>query len=314
MLLSEAVTPWPGEGTGGVKGMTGSLGQVNDIAAVSVVKNEASVIARSLAQLYALGVRLFVVADNQSTDDTLAVVEGFRAAHPAATCVVLGDPIAGHYQSRKVTALAKFAATYFPATFIYPFDADEFLFPPDGTPGDLSSLLAGDRWDYLTLNWMTCVEAEDSTVSACVEPAHLGKVVVRWNDHFVIEQGNHGVCSTVARRFSSRPRKLRKHVSDWRVLHLPVRSADQLKSKVVASHAANSVNPWYSGSHWNALFRAYAAHGDRVFDDLYNIIHAAPADGTFDRFCDTYAVRPEDLSYFADYAKPRRPLGVTFPR
>ena len=79
----------------------------SSIAAVGLVKNEADIIGSTLLHLYGLGIRRFVIADNGSTDDTPELVERFATDHPAATVVIMRDPVDRNFQARKITAMAK---------------------------------------------------------------------------------------------------------------------------------------------------------------------------------------------------------------
>lgn len=49
----------------------------DDIAAISMIKNEQDIIYRCLLNLYTIGIKKFVIADNLSTDNTRSEMNRF---------------------------------------------------------------------------------------------------------------------------------------------------------------------------------------------------------------------------------------------
>lgn len=293
------------------------------VAAVGLVKNEADIIGSTLRHLYRIGIRRFVIADNGSTDATPEIVRRFAADHADVTLVPLHDPVPQNLQWRKVTAMAHFAHHYFGVDYIYPFDADEFLVPPSALSGartqdaDIGDLIAGRTgWDYLELGWVTCVEPQaGERLTICGRRSPLNKLLVRWRADLVISQGNHAVEAPARGRWwSPAPRAPRRARTSWRVLHLPVRSAAQLRDKIIRSATANCDNPRNWGIQSRSLHEAWLREGDAVFDTLYGLI-ANPASGRqdLDRFARRFGVEPASLCYFQDFFKPRAPIAFRLP-
>lgn len=88
------------------------------IVAITTVLNEAPIIGHTCRHLLASGVDLLVISDGGSTDGTRQLL----ARLPDTVIVSQEGPL---YQDREMTRLAEMAAT-FGATWIIPFDADEF--------------------------------------------------------------------------------------------------------------------------------------------------------------------------------------------
>ncbi|MGH8517678.1 MAG: glycosyltransferase family 2 protein, partial [Panacagrimonas sp.] len=283
--------------------------------AVSLVKDEADIIGATLLHLLGLGIRRFVIGDNGSTDTTPDIIRRFAADHPEATVVFLHDPVPALEQWRKVTAMVHFAHHYFGVDFIYPFDADEFLVPPSALvsePGSLdadaiANLLPSGDWDYLSLPWFTCIADDaDGALWMSREASHQSKILVRWREDLVIAQGMHCATSVRRRWWTRSPRTLQGTPSRWRVLHVPVRSASQLRAKIIRSAIANRDNPANWGKQSRSLYAAFQRHGDAVFTTLHDLVsdpQASAAD--LDRFARRFGLDARTLCYFRDYFRPR---------
>lgn len=299
-------------------------GLLRDVVAVTMVRDEEDIVYACLVNLYRHGARFFVVADNLSTDGTVRELMRFKASFPDACLVILNDPEEGFFQSRKMTALAKFGAQYFSRDLIYPFDADEFLCTADQAriPGaqpapaevELDALRQG-RCDFLLLDWRSCLETADGTVLAAAVPASFRKTIIRWKDELIVSQGNHKAISSRSRFFSARPRKLRLRRSSLRVLHFPVRGFEQLRAKIVSGGRANQVNPEKNGTHWHTLFAAWERQGDAAIRDLHALIVDPGATfADFQSYAASYRLEVGKLAYFADYFGPRTTLDFRIPR
>jgi hypothetical protein len=288
------------------------------IAAVTMVRNEADVIHAALTNLYVQGIRLFVVMDNDSTDETMRRIEGFRSEHGDVEMLIVSDFDRNYFQSRKVTALYRMAAHYFSATHVYPFDADEFLRPAGRGASDLASTLAEARLqDHSTwsLRWRTCIRTEDGRIHAAVNPSQWRKVIVRAVPGLVIGEGLHEAHSP-RRRFplGTRMRKERApFIDNLEVLHLPVRSAAQLRSKISQGAAANEVRRNTGlGHHWMELHKLLHAGSDKG-EDAFDAFHAVLQRGRepeMEEFCGRHDLVRERLAYFNDFFLPRIPVAM----
>ena len=94
-----------------------------------MVKDEADIVAATVAHMCGQ-VDAVIVADNNSTDGTRDILDGLPVT-------VVDDPDPAYYQSRKMTALAGRARVEFDATWVIPFDADEWWYSPHGRIADV---------------------------------------------------------------------------------------------------------------------------------------------------------------------------------
>lgn len=222
------------------------------LVAVTMVRDEQDVIRHTLDHLLAEGVDRIVVADNLSTDDTRHILATYEIDHPERV-VVLEDDEPGHYQDRKMTELARYAAKHCDATWVLPFDADEVWYSPHGTLAEFfaslpseAALIVGTGWDHIV------TDDDDPTVTnpyrrithRRIRPQKLPKVAFRWQPDAWIDHGNHNVFNVAG----TKERGL-----EYR--HFQYRSFEQMCQKVrqgkEAMEAAD-LHPTY-GAHWREL-------------------------------------------------------------
>lgn len=221
------------------------------VVAVTMVKNEADIIADSITHM-ASQVDQVVVADNQSTDGTREMLE-------TLPCEVLDDPDPAYHQSRKMTALAHYAAEHHGADWIIPFDADELWIGFDAT---IAVTLAGitervaPAWVYDHVR--TDADQPGPPMRAMQrrrrERTQLHKVACRFTPGMVIEMGNHQV---VYPGVGAPP-------VAWNLLevrHFPIRSVGQYirKARQGAAALALAGMDYSTGQHWRDW--------DRLSDD-----------------------------------------------
>lgn len=238
---------------------------------VSMVRDEADVIAGTLRHM-ADEVDHLLVADNLSTDGTRDILADLARELPLT---VVDDPVAGYYQSAKMSALAAQAAAA-GAAWIVPFDADELWYSPLGrireVLAELGYPIAVAR---LTNHLRTAIDLDEpdpfvSMVWRQRDPAPLPKVAFRWEEGAVIAQGNHAVdfpsASAILRSvfpgLSAGATALANGMPCLQVRHFPYRSADQFTRKAINGAAAYRAAPGLSeqdGAHW----RAYGEIADR---------------------------------------------------
>lgn len=203
------------------------------IVAVSVVRDEADIIERTVRHLFNEGVDRLVVADNRSVDGTRDILVELAREYPMT---VLDDPEPGFYQSSKMTALAELAGGL-GATWVVPFDADEMWMALEGP---LAATLDQSPWDVELA--VTFEVRPDGAVAA--EPKRLHKVAVRYVDGMRIHDGNHEADHPGRRHLGS----LMIHEYQWR-------SLEQVRRKVRQGTAAliTAGLPESSGAHWRTL-------------------------------------------------------------
>jgi len=179
-------------------------------AAVMMIKNEADIISANLNWLHHIGVRRFVVLDNNSDDATPAILEDFRAAHRQAEVLTLHDPTVEYLQADKMNAACQIARDLWPdLRWLLPIDADEFLIIRHG----LQALAyVPDRIDALTIPKTVHFYPRGAESPDGAGPADLAllsirshvfavppKVLLRASGDLLLTQGNHKAASQSGR-------------------------------------------------------------------------------------------------------------------
>jgi glycosyltransferase involved in cell wall biosynthesis len=242
------------------------------VVAVAMVRDEADVIGSTVRHMLD-EVDAVVVADNLSVDATREVLEELRAEH-RARLVVVDDDDPAYVQSRKMTALAHRAAEEFGATWIVPFDADEWWYTPhaDRLADVLEPVPA--RWHLVPAELYDHVSTgldpdEEDPVRRIGwrrrSPAPLPKVAVRYRPDLVIEQGNHGAHYE---EFTPAP-----FDPVLVVRHYPYRSLEQFVRKVrngsAAYRAAGDRQAPDHGAHWRQWGDLLDQHGPEALEEIF---------------------------------------------
>lgn len=168
-------------------------------AAIMLVKDEADIIEATLRHL-ATQVDEIIVSDNGSTDGTEVILGEIELSVPL---LVSRDEEAGHYQGRKMTALAGEALRR-GHTWAICHDADEVWYSPDGRPikeflqglGPEVSSVRALIWNHFPTTSDPWREQNPLKRIVWRQPAHapaqFGKVVVKLRHGLLITEGNHG--------------------------------------------------------------------------------------------------------------------------
>lgn len=240
-------------------------------AAVTMVKDEADIIAATVTHMLTQ-VDWVLVADNGSTDGTGEILDSLSRMNSRLD--VVHDPDPAYRQSQKMTALAAEARDLYGATWVVPFDADEWWYSPfNPRLGDVLDEQA-PQWLVLpaTLYDHVATGHDPDTADPCArirwrrpDPAPLPKVAVQWRADLVIEQGNHGAW------YDGGPT-----ISPDRLLvirHFPYRSLEQFVRKVrngaAAYRALGDDVPANIGTHWRQWGAMLDAHGEDALGDLF---------------------------------------------
>jgi glycosyltransferase involved in cell wall biosynthesis len=227
------------------------------ITAIGMCKDEADIIAYTLAHLEAQGVDRFIVLDNGSTDGTREILEQF-------SCEIVDDPEPGYYQDRKMTALARRVTE----GWVLPFDADELWYSPAGAtlaqhlnelhPGTV--IVSAPEYKHWPTPWDMPGDPNPFTRMVWREetPHSLHKVCFQARPDVFLHMGNHHVSFG-----SYNPDKPADAVPVLELRHFPYRSFAQFARKVrqgrQAYEAATTCDATtvaghrMTGTHWKEM-------------------------------------------------------------
>lgn len=202
--------------------------------AVAMVKNEADVLERSLRHLHAQGVARILVVDNGSDDGTFELLQRLSRELPLS---IGRDREPAYYQSEKMTYLTH-RAQRAGATWVVPFDADEFWF---GVEGTLAEVLSTSK-NTVEISQLYNLFPTASGDLVLDTTAHFDpKVCFKSWRSSVVTMGNHRVLRPGA-----------QGTDRVVILHLPWRSRQQLQRKLMQGAKALELTdlPEDLGYHW----------------------------------------------------------------
>jgi hypothetical protein len=228
---------------------------------ICMARDEADIVATTVRHMLEQ-VDHVIVSDNNSTDGTREILAELD-------CTIVDDPEVGYYQSRKMTELAVMAGEL-GATWVVPFDADEWWYAPFGD--NLAQFIAesADQW--------LCVKADlyDHVATGSDpdkpdpidrigwrrrDPAPLAKVACRVRRDLVINQGNHS--ASYDGGATERPGLV--------IRHFPYRSPQQFVRKAIngaQAYAATDL-PDDAGAHWRQYGQLIDQGGPEVGEDIF---------------------------------------------
>ncbi len=259
--------------------------------AITMIKNEADIVEAFVRHNLAL-LDLLVVIDNGSTDGTREILTALQ--REGLPLVVFDDPIFGYFQSEKVTHVYRKVVPVFNPELVWFLDADEFIHAPSRAA--LDAAFAGVPAGHaVLLPWRTHLPPLEADAGRALadplgamadrrkrEEPPVYKVVVRRDPaddaRLVIEQGNHNV------RYADGGRPPLHAASGLCLVHLPVRSVEQLSAKVINGWQAYLVKNRHAevptaGFQWQLLYEriVYGQGIDAATLDQCALDYAQPA-------------------------------------
>jgi hypothetical protein len=251
------------------------------LAGISIVRNEEDLVETAIRHHLREGVDLILIADNDSTDATAKILAGLARRDRRIVWSRTGN--AGFRQSEATTELAR-AAMRRGASWILPFDADEFWCAPGGLARELRGCTA-DAVSVAVLNFIQARQqirrekaavlsavhrcaapigdyrkvrflVEEGTISY-VEASYQRKYISRAVPGMTIGPGNHLVNGVGRKRLRSRR---------LACLHLPLRARDIFVEK--AEQAARLLHTGLPSWHgWQSHRFARAVREGRIDEE-----------------------------------------------
>ncbi len=240
---------------------------IDNIALITMIKDEDDIIYENLVWHFCVGFRKFVIVDNNSTDNTRLLVEKFkRQVLGKAIVVVIDDPIIEYIQSQVTTGAMLLANSLWPKLdWVFPVDADEFWYPNvklqsilDKTPSK-SDVILTMQYQHVpieTVDHLNGAEHFYKNIKFRIKSLSggLGKVAVRPGIDVIIAQGNHSA--------SSKTRNLNYfggNILGLDMRHFQMRSTAQTEKKYWNGAKANILAQKLGiisegvGHHWTAF-------------------------------------------------------------
>jgi glycosyltransferase involved in cell wall biosynthesis len=233
-----------------------------------LVRNEADVLEANIEHHRHQGVDFFVITDNNSTDDTLQIIQRYVSSG-LAQCIQEFDD--NYCQAEWVTRMARQACANHQADWVIHCDADEFWVSsrPGGTLRSELQRVPAERNLLYTPRWNAVVTSEllqrrsghlsvadvewfDTTSTTMLGNPLPSKVAHRADAHVNVMQGNHDAQLSIPISIHQDHGLL--------ILHFPCRSYEQYRDKIRLGGRAYSANPTLPlsvGHVWREEYRIY---------------------------------------------------------
>jgi hypothetical protein len=231
----------------------------NEVWAVATVRDELDVIEASVTHLLDQGVDHVLVLDHLSTDGTRELLTDW-SLRDGRIHVVLDDK-PGHFQREKITRLSV-AAWWAGASWIVPFDADEFWYAENAP---LAAFLHTIDASVVIAQMHDLVPLDESSFNFrdrgfLLDPVPAADVKVAFRAHPLVRvgSGNHGVA------------RVGRQTPGLHIAHVPYRGVEQVARKFQTGTRAldDSGAANWEGWHW----RAGASLTDAELQNLWSAI------------------------------------------
>ena len=251
-----------------------------------LVKNEAELLAQNLRFHRAMGVDAFIITDNNSTDETPAIIQEFVEKGWVVESIKETDT--GYQQKKWVDRMVLLARKH-GADWVINADADEFWYTPSGSlkhglDTTSANVLRAEVRNVLPeedrpfTEWTSVVypvpNPQDYDLSTySIYGKDMVKVMHRTKGYLKISMGNHKVSMILPRRKNS----------DITIFHFNVRSRAQFIEKMENGGKELVANPSKRGGrHWRYFYELHqqgllSAEYDRVVG--YSVLDRLRADG-----------------------------------
>lgn len=234
------------------------------LAAVAMVRNEADVIRSFAAHLLALFDEI-VIVDHRSDDGTSAYLEELARRNHRVEILTLEEP--SYIQSVTMTHVVRDRPQLRSADWVFLLDADEFLPFADRAAFE-AALSRFDSCPVVAMRWRNLIPGRywkgevrfSDGASFLIPPAPSPFRKVAFQparvplDRIAVAQGNHGLVETL------NGVELPVFDADFPLLHLPVRSSDQILLKlnqgVLAYQKIGRQRDAAQGTHWYQMKEA----------------------------------------------------------
>jgi len=242
---------------------------IDNIALISMVKDEDDIIYENLVWHFCVGFRKFIIIDNNSTDKTRFLIEKFRSqVVEKATVIIVYDPIFEFIQSKKTTGAMYLAHSIWPQVeWIFPVDADEFWYPNTRLQDIISDIPSNK--DIIFTNQYNHFPVKTATDFDFSIPFYdslnfrfkslspgFGKIALRGKLDMIIAQGNHSANSI---NYNRNTHYIAGNKIGLDMRHFQMRSVKQTEKKYLNGANANNLGQKLgllsknSGTHWSAF-------------------------------------------------------------
>ncbi|MDD2725030.1 MAG: glycosyltransferase family 2 protein [Methylovulum sp.] len=258
---------------------------LENVAYISMIKDEEDIIFYNLLWHYELGLRKFFLIDNLSTDKTLQRIKLFEKLFDDAEIFILHDPVIAHYQGKKITGACRFAMTLWDnLEWFLLIDADEFLCPLkplhnllDSTPKSIDAIVAPKSFYNLVPGEST--EDNELFFRRIVHRTPItsisSKVIIRADLQFTVSQGNHLIIDQSGSEIKNYGCSLDLTYREFRMRSYTHHKKKVLNGGIAIAAAKQQGFTQVGGGHWEAVYNLYLKEGDiglrRHLNDCINI-------------------------------------------